>query len=58
MIEKIFSTFRIEYILIDLHNIFPMKPFEFKISLSVKIYYEKTAKNYRNYYVAEKRTVS
>ena len=32
-----------------------MKPSEFKISLSVKTYDEKTVENYRNYYVVEKR---
>ena len=35
--------------------IFPMKPSEFKISPSVENYDEKTAENYRNFYVAEKR---
>ena len=34
-----------------------MKPSEFKISLPVKIYDEKTADNYRNCYVAEKQIV-
>jgi len=34
-----------------------MEPSEFKISFSVKIYDEKTAKNYRNSYVAEKPIV-
>ena len=31
-----------------------MKPSEFKISISVQSYDEKTAENYRNYYVAQK----
>ena len=35
-----------------------MEPSEFKISLLVESYDEKTAKNYRNCYVAEKRIVS
>ena len=35
-----------------------MKPSEFKISISVESCDEKTAENYRNGYVAEKRTVS
>ena len=34
-----------------------MKPLEFKISILVESYEEKTAENYRNYYVAEKRIV-
>ena len=42
---------------IDLSKIFPMEPSELKISFSVKSYYEKTAKNYRNSYVAEKPIV-
>ena len=35
-----------------------MKSSEFKISFSVKSYDEKTAENYRNLSVAEKRIVS
>ena len=35
-----------------------MKPSEFKISILVESYGEKTAKNYRNGYIAEKRIVS
>ena len=35
-----------------------MKPSEFKISISVETYDEKTAENYRNGYGAEKRIVS
>ena len=35
-----------------------MKPSEFKISISVKSYDKKTAENYRNCYVTEKRRVS
>ena len=35
-----------------------MKPSEFKFSISVESYDEKTAENYRNGYVAEKRIVS
>ena len=31
-----------------------MKPTEFKFSLSVESYDEKTAENYQNFYVAEK----
>ena len=34
-----------------------MKPSEFKISISVESYDEKTAENYRNSYVAEKPIV-
>ena len=34
-----------------------MKPSELKISISVESYDEKTAENYRNCYVAEKRIV-
>ena len=37
----------------DLNFVFPMKPSEFKICISVESYDEKTAKNYRNCYVAE-----
>ena len=44
--------------LIDLNRIFQMKPSEFKIFISVDIYDEKTAENYRNYYVAKKHIVS
>ena len=35
-----------------------MQPSEFEISLSVNSYEEKTAENYRNCFVAEKRMVS
>ena len=35
-----------------------MKPSELKNFISVESYYEKTAENYRNCYVAEKRMVS
>ena len=34
-----------------------IKPSEFKISKSVESYDEKNAKNYQNYYVADKRSV-
>ena len=34
-----------------------MEPSEFKISISVKTYDEKTAENYRNCYVAEMHIV-
>ena len=34
-----------------------MKPSEFKISISVESYAVKTAENYKNCYVAEKRIV-
>ena len=34
-----------------------MEPSDFKISISVASYDEKTAENYRNCYVAEKRIV-
>ena len=37
---------------------FPIKPTQFKISISVKSYDEKIAENYGNCYVAEKRIVS
>ena len=42
------------YILIDLNWIFTMEPSEFKISIVVESYDEKTAENYRNGYVAKK----
>ena len=35
-----------------------MKPSEFKVSISVECYDEKTAENYQNCYVVEKRIVS
>ena len=35
-----------------------MKSSKFKISISVEIYGEKTAENYRNFYVAENLIVS
>ena len=35
-----------------------MTPSEFKISISVESYDEKTAENYRNCYGAEKRIIS
>ena len=34
----------------------PIKPSEFKTSISVESYNEKTTENYWNYYVAEKHT--
>ena len=39
-------------------EIFPIKPSEFKSSISVKSYDEKTAEIYRNCYVVKKRIVS
>ena len=36
----------------------PIKPSEFKTSISVESYNEKTTENYRNGYVVEKRIVS
>ena len=47
-----------KYILIDRNQIFPMKPSEFNISISVDSNDEKTAENYRNSYVAGKCIVS
>ena len=44
--------------LIDLNEIFPMKPSESKISLSVDSYDKKTAENFRNFYDAEKPIIS
>ena len=35
-----------------------MKQSEFKIFISIKSYDDKTAENYRNYYIAENRIVS
>ena len=43
---------------IDLSKIFPMELSDFKIFISVESYKEKTAENYRNYYVAEIRIIS
>ena len=42
----------------DLSKIFPMEPSEFKNSISVDSYDEKTGENYQNCYVAETRIVS
>ena len=41
----------------DLNQIFPIKPSQFKISLSVESYDKKTFENCQNYHVAEKRIV-
>ena len=38
----------------DLNEIFPIRPSELKIFLSVKSYDKKTAEKYRNFYDAEK----
>ena len=46
------------YILMDMNYIFPMKPSEFKILIFVEGYDERSAENYRIYYVSEKRIVS
>ena len=43
MDTKISFEFELRYILIDLNYIFPMKPSESKISLSVECYDEKAA---------------
>ena len=52
---KLCFKFKIELIQIDLKQIFPMKPSEFEISLSVKSYDKKNCdKNCRNGYVEEK----
>ena len=44
--------------LIDLNQIFLIKPSEYEISLSVKSYDEKNVENYQNYYIIEKSIVS
>ena len=54
----LFFLIGIDYMLLDLNEIFPTKPLEFKFIISVESYAEKTSENYRNYYVAEKRIVS
>ena len=41
-------------IMIDLDYIFPMKPSEYKNSISIESYDEKAAENYRNCYFAKK----
>ena len=56
--RKTFSEFVMGYIPMDLSQIFPMKPSEFKIPISVESYYDKTAKNYQYGYVGEKRIIS
>ena len=58
MNTKLFLKFKIKLILIDLNQIFPMKPLGFQNVLSVKSYDKKTPENFRNSYVAEKRIVS
>ena len=58
LFDKLFFEFDIGYILIELNQIFPMKPSELKISLSVESYDEKPDENEQNCYVAEKRIVS
>ena len=57
IVRKIFLE--IGHILIDLilNYMFPMKPSEFRISISIESYDEKTAENCRNCYVFEKRIV-
>ena len=40
-----------------MNTIFPIKPSEYKILISIESYDEKAAENYRNCYVAEKRIV-
>ena len=45
MHKNIIFQFKIGYILKDLNMIFPMKPSEFKTSISVESYDEKTAEN-------------
>jgi len=46
MDKTISFHFKIGLTLIDLNEIFPMKPSEFKISHSIKSYNEKTAENF------------
>ena len=54
---KIFFKCKIRVILRDLNQMFPMKTSLFLISLSVESYDKKTAENFRNSYVTEKRIV-
>ena len=56
--EKICLKFKIGSILIDMIQIFPIKLSESEISFSVERDDKKTAENYRNCYVAEKRIVT
>ena len=58
MDEKYFLKFEIDYNLIDLNYIFPIKPSDFRISISVDSYDEKTVENTQICYVAEKCVVS
>ena len=58
MYKKILFLFEIGYILIDLNQIFLMKPSEFKIFISVESCDEKTTENYQNCYVGEKRILN
>ena len=55
--ENIWKS-EIRYILIEMNQIFPMKPSESKISISVESYDEKTVENYWNVYVVENTIVS
>ena len=56
--KKYFSKLKIGLILIDLNQIFPMKPSKFEIFFSVESYDTKTAETCRNCYGAEERIVS
>ena len=56
--KTIYFKFEIGYVLIDLHQIFSMKPSELKIFISVENFDDKTAEYYRNCYVAKNRIVS
>ena len=56
--KKIYFQFEIKYNMLDLNKIFLIQSSKFKITISVESYDVKTAENYRNYYVAEKRIVS
>ena len=52
-IKQIIFKLEIRYILIDLNYISKMKPSEFKFSISVESYGDKTTENYQNYFVAK-----
>ena len=53
----LFFLYEKEYMLIELNKILLLKPSEFKISISVESYDEKTTENDRYCYVAKKRIV-
>ena len=58
MDKNIFFKFKIRFVLLEQTRFLSMRESEFQISISVESYDEKTAENYGNCYIAEKRIVS